>query len=266
MWPYGYGNRAINDMFERALTLQRSVGKGLYCSLETTLPRMRFAWADNEHVSHIFEIVFHTMLALELLRSDFTNLSRSRKYTIASQMRIYDVLKSNAVIRRWMEPHPGFFDDLVESKAIRATKVARLAGQHFAQHMFADPTISWDSAEQLFLRQMAVKRHSSFVDIAIDAVMQQLWNKANSTWLQNKKQANADAASQCDKTREHCSRHLLFWTGEHRIDNKLWLPKYEDGMSGTAEGLVAIGKDYASVVHERWIEPKEANRGKKGET
>ncbi|CBQ69322.1 hypothetical protein sr15787 [Sporisorium reilianum SRZ2] len=254
-WPYAYGDRSLNDMFARALTLQLIDGKGAYCSLETTLGRMGFALADIAHVRHTFEIAFFTMLALELLRSGFTCLSRCRKYTTASQMRIYDVLKANAVIRKWMDPHPGFYDGLLKVTARRAWNT-RGIDERFAERTTADGDITEDLARDLYLRHVAANRHSCFVDIAINAVMQQLWNKTNSTWLQNKKQALAYTWWQWDELREHCGKELMLWPGKDEAGDRYWLPKYEEGMSGTAEELVAMGKDYASVVHERWFELK----------
>ncbi|SJX64961.1 uncharacterized protein SRS1_15787 [Sporisorium reilianum f. sp. reilianum] len=247
-WPYAYGDRSLNDMFARALTLQLIDGKGAYCSLETTLGRMGFALADIAHVRHTFEIAFFTMLALELLRSGFTCLSRCRKYTTASQMRIYDVLKANAVIRKWMDPHPGFYDGLLKVTARRAWNT-RGIDERFAERTTADGDITEDLARDLYLRHVAANRHSCFVDIAINAVMQQLWNK-----LQNKKQALAYTWWQWDELREYCGKELMLWPGKDEAGDRYWLPKYEEGMSGTAEELVAIGKDYASVVHERWFE------------
>jgi hypothetical protein len=258
-WPYGYPDRAIDDIFQRALTLNRTSAKtGNYCPVETTIRRAGFAKADLTHVMFTFELGFKTMLALELHRYGHRCLlSRNRKSTVRSQQRIYDVLKSNPVIRKWLKPTVEHYDALRDAIASAADNGLTEVAIRFVQLNFpGDDGISPGSATALYLRRVARDVHHHYVDLAVDSIMQQFWQAATSTWLASNKQAHATTRSQWEDLRSRCyrDRALLSDAGEPLTEDGIWLPRYADGMAGDESTLLQAGITYGCEVHERRAE------------
>lgn len=252
-WPYSYSDAAIKDIFEGALTLSR-FGPEVQafrrmCSLETTLQRMGFGRADIGHVRLTFEIAFNTMLALELHRSGHSGLPRSLAHMARSMARVYDVLRTNKVIRRWMDPHPEFYHDLLKLTDQTFSKDVSEIAVLFAKRTSTDENISLESAKKLYLCHIAAQMHSSFVDTAIDAVMQQLWQYASEV------RVRTSTRTQWEELRTRCRARAMIRLDRDMLQtvDGFCLPKYQDGMSNTAENLVATAANYAALMYERWF-------------
>lgn len=143
-----------------------------------------------------FELGFKTMLALELHRSRRRCLSRNRKSTVGSQQRIYDVLKSNPVIKKWLEPMVEYYNALQDATAKAADNGLTQVAVRYVQLNFpADGEVLPDSATVLYLCKVAKNIHQYYVGLAVDSIMQQFWQAATSTWLASNKQANATTRS-----------------------------------------------------------------------
>lgn len=268
MWPYGYPDRTISDIFARALTLNTDPKKNNagYCTVESTIRRLGFARADVVHVRLTFEVAFKTMLALELHSSGHTCLPRNRRHLVfRSQAQIWDVLKSNLVIRAWMEPPASFYDDLHEVTAHGVAEgITEVADRCAERSASSGPRLTGGAATIVYLRRVAAQKHSDFVDLGIDAVMQQLWQAAGATWLQSSKQKHATTKSQWEELRTRCFKDTIILSDDDpQEDEGLWLPSYKDGMSGSAQDLIEIAKDYTAILHERRIELQDANEKEK---
>jgi hypothetical protein len=263
-WPYGYPDRALDDIFQRALTLNRTSAKtkGNYCPIETTIRRAGFAKADLTHVMLTFELAFKTLLALELHRSGHRCLSRNRKSTIHSQGRIHDVLKCNPVIKKWLDPTVEYYDALRDATANTADNgLTEVAIRYVQLNFAADGEVSPDSAKVLYLRKVARNFHHHYVNLAVDSIMQQFWQAATSTWLASNKQANATTRSQWEDLRNRCYRDtaLLDDPDEPQTDDGIWLPLYADGMARDEASLLQTSISYGCELHERRAELQAAS-------
>lgn len=272
-WPYGYPDRAINDIFQRALTLNvqtdtRNAGKKKvnYCSIEATLRRLGFRLKDLVHVRLTFEVAFLVMLAVELRRSGFGTISRNHKHASVSQARIHDVLKTNPVIRAWMHPAANFFNDIYEVTSHGFAYGFSDVAVEFAKQLFPDAQdIPTERAKILYLRQIAKEKHTAFVEIAIDAVMQQFWQRAGSTWLSRPKQLFATTKSQWEDLRTRCAKKhlLLIDDNDAQHEERFWLPRFEVGMASAPERLVDVGKEYGASLNECRMQLQEAAEAEK---
>ncbi|GAC95965.1 centrin-binding protein Sfi1, putative [Pseudozyma hubeiensis SY62] len=273
-WPYGSPDRAINDIFQRALTLkvQKDTSKAgkkdevNYCLIETTLRRLGFRLKDLVHVMLTFKVAFLVMLAVNLRRSGFGTISRNYKHTSVSSARIHGVLKTNPVIRAWMEPSAGLYNDLYEATSHAFAEGITDVAVEFAKQRFPGATnLPPGSAKLFYLRQLAKERHTAFVEIAIDAVMQQFWEKAFSTWLSSSKQSLATTKSQWEDLRTRCvKQHLpLIEDDDAQHEEGFWLPRFEVGMASAPESLIDAGQDYGADLNECRMQLQEAAHAEK---
>jgi hypothetical protein len=176
---------------------------------------------------------------------------------VRSQQRIYDVLKSNPVIRKWLKPTVEHYDALRDAIASAADNGLTEVAIRFVQLNFpGDDGISPGSATALYLRRVARDVHHHYVDLAVDSIMQQFWQAATSTWLASNKQAHATTRSQWEDLRSRCyrDRALLSDAGEPLTEDGIWLPRYADGMAGDESTLLQAGITYGCEVHERRAE------------
>jgi hypothetical protein len=197
------------------------------------------------------EIAFFAILALELRTSGGRCLSKDIKF-VKDQHRIAfkEIISLNNVIRQWMEPGEAYFERLREPMLRNAQTRIEVVGAQIQLARDNDSTaagqrhMTLEERRRLGVERMRIwaeAQHTSMVGYGVQAVLQQLWAKAEATWLSRVRQYLGSDRSQWKEVRMRCDdeRHGY------------WLPTYDQAMLQPADVIVDEAKTYLRRYLER---------------
>ncbi|CBQ71341.1 hypothetical protein sr16689 [Sporisorium reilianum SRZ2] len=253
-YPYGYIDRAKNDIFSRGLTLPNEENKKGYCSPEETIRRLGFTKKDEALVQRTLVTVYQAFVALELLGNGEGCVSRDFKHTSGDHMDLArKIALANPLIRLWYDPPEEYIYSLVDIVRKNSnTGIDQVSTQASSAEVSSAATAR---SRKDFMDASSSHRHLAC--LALKAVLGQFWSKSNSTWLSSTRQRYATEESQWDELRQQSSDQDFKQDGDVIGYEGCWLPTYSEARKMSLDDIVGLAETRVLDIYSRRREIQE---------